>query len=521
MKKMKYLPILIALSAVCAQSNAQCVSAADDCSNIQLIMPSGPVNLCAGMSYTFTPTVNYPPICTPTNFLWSPTTGVTPSAGITPSLTTITPTGVGTFTYNLTVNGLGPNIVMNGDFSLGNMCFNTSYTLASPVDPLPQTYNVAHDLLTILNPPWNTYCSPGLTGSPNMMVVNGDILVSHPIVWEEILNVCKGSQYTFSMNLASWSGPMPVSQEPQIAVYINGSLITPAPTTNPFTIPTSCNWYNVTYSWVATSGTADIQIKDLDGQLWYNDFVMDNISFRRNLSTTASITIIDDSCKNPCSDSCYWKVTGNNIIGGNNIFGTLTNDDINIISNNTQRAIIQAGGNMGIRQLVPSTTLDVDCTPLIAPSGLQFENLPLGQGYALVVDNAGYVYVSRSALMPVSGAPDVQSQMDDLKQQIAELKAQLSSLGTQSSSGSGNSLSATPNPSNGAINVNYSIAGTFGSAVVSITDVDGRQIISKPLYKNSGTENIILPASIASGNCLISLIVDGRQVVQQKEALLK
>ena len=41
-----------------------------------------------------------------------------------------------------------------------------------------------------------------------------------------------------------------------------------------------------------------------------------------------------------CSDTCYWKVTGNNIIGGNNRFGTLSNDDVEITTNGVGIGII-------------------------------------------------------------------------------------------------------------------------------------------------------------------------------------
>lgn len=47
-----------------------------------------------------------------------------------------------------------------------------------------------------------------------------------------------------------------------------------------------------------------------------------------------------------CSDTCYWKVTGNNIIGGNNIFGTLTNHDVDIWTNDTSRGRFTANGNL-------------------------------------------------------------------------------------------------------------------------------------------------------------------------------
>jgi hypothetical protein len=64
---------------------------------------------------------------------------------------------------------------------------------------------------------------------------------------------------------------------------------------------------------------------------------------RSNVSNTLSILATD--C---CSDTCYWKVSGNNIIGTNNIFGTLTNHDVRINTNNQYRGIIDRFGHWGM-----------------------------------------------------------------------------------------------------------------------------------------------------------------------------
>lgn len=64
-----------------------------------------------------------------------------------------------------------------------------------------------------------------------------------------------------------------------------------------------------------------------------------------------------------CSDTCYWKVTGNNIIGGNNIFGTLTPDDVEIQTSGFPRGIITSTGEWGMGQgaaVTPNARLHVD-----------------------------------------------------------------------------------------------------------------------------------------------------------------
>lgn len=238
-----------------------------------------------------------------------------------------------------------------------------------------------------------------------------------------------------------------------------------------------------------------------------------------------TINVIHCGCPSchDCDDTCYWRVTGNNIHGTRNIFGTLSNNDIRIVTNNTQRAVLQAGGFFGIRQLSPSTTLDVDCTPTTAPSGLQFENLPSGHGNVLVVDGSGYVYVANSiAYRPADGSPDMQDQINQLKQQIEELKSQVLSLtGPIGEGNSGNSLTATPNPTNGQLTISYTIAGTFSNASIKITDAQGRVIVSKPVTGSTGSVNMNLPVNVASGDLIITLVVDGKIVARQKEVLIK
>jgi Chaperone of endosialidase len=101
-----------------------------------------------------------------------------------------------------------------------------------------------------------------------------------------------------------------------------------------------------------------------------------------------------------CSDTCYWKVTGNNIINGNNILGTLTNHDIRIFSGNIQRGVINSNGFFGWQTPNPSTLFHIDCAnpPAQVPSNLRFENLPTGIGTTLVVDANGYVLRGRKVL---------------------------------------------------------------------------------------------------------------------------
>lgn len=93
------------------------------------------------------------------------------------------------------------------------------------------------------------------------------------------------------------------------------------------------------------------------------------------VSDTVNATV--KNCNN-CSDSCYWKVTGNSIINGNNIFGTITNDDVRIKTNNTAVGIITKTGRYGFGNLTtPGNVVEiVGPTPAVTgTSGLRFNNL--------------------------------------------------------------------------------------------------------------------------------------------------
>jgi hypothetical protein len=94
-----------------------------------------------------------------------------------------------------------------------------------------------------------------------------------------------------------------------------------------------------------------------------------------------------------CSDTCYWKVTGNNIIGGRNIFGTLSNDDVKLYTNNSPIGIFTKNGYLGWGNTTPTAKFHVDITGQPFLQGVRFEGLIDGQDdKVLCVDNDGNVH---------------------------------------------------------------------------------------------------------------------------------
>lgn len=137
----------------------------------------------------------------------------------------------------------------------------------------------------------------------------------------------------------------------------------------------------------------------------------------------------DDICSSqpePCSDDCFWKLTGNNINTiGHNIFGTRNNQDIHIASNRNgcsgmDRGIITAGGSyatdptagrFGWGTTVPTARFHVNCVngnpdndPNPTASDIRFENLEQNPaGKILSIDANGYVFNTGVDITNVGG----------------------------------------------------------------------------------------------------------------------
>lgn len=236
-------------------------------------------------------------------------------------------------------------------------------------------------------------------------------------------------------------------------------------------------------------------------------------------------------CPPVCSDTCFWKLSGNNIIGNNNIFGTLTNSNIRIFSNNTQRGSILANGYFGWRTNTPTTWLHVNAQSpgFTAPSGLRFENLPGGRGTALVVDANGYVYRQGFAEVKAS-----ESKIDELieknrklEKEIEELKALIKPL-VKANSGLQVALNATgnklyqnkPNPFNENTVIEYTITGAGANSYLAIYDLTGKELLR--FTTKAGKGNVIINAGrLSDGMYLYSLIVDGVEVDTKKMILSK
>jgi len=200
------------------------------------------------------------------SILWTPSTGLSNPAILSPTLTIAT-----SGWYHLTVKTIIPgNLVVNGDFSAGSTGFSTSYTPeptgstcngCSAVDINPHSYDAS-------------WVSMGdhTTGTGKMLIVDGAL--SYPVnFWCESIPVMPNTDYLFSFWMAS-TYPSPLAS---IEVKINGIVIgafSPSGTSGIW------NRYRVTWN-SGTSTLADICLDDLVTASFGNDLVVDDIAFNQ------------------------------------------------------------------------------------------------------------------------------------------------------------------------------------------------------------------------------------------------
>lgn len=214
--------------------------------------------LCPGQSHTFTlPAGN--------TYLWE--------NGFPLATRTISNPG----TYFVTSTSLGPNLIVNGDFELGNTNFTTQYVpgtggvwglLSSEGQyAVTSSPNLAHNNFSFCN---DHTAAPGV----NQLVVNGSG-VPGTNVWCQIVPVTPGTNYQFGAWVSN------ALNDPNVAILqfnINGSPL--GATFNTSSI--GCNWQQYFTVWNSASNTsANICLTNQNTSIGGNDFCLDDITFRQ------------------------------------------------------------------------------------------------------------------------------------------------------------------------------------------------------------------------------------------------
>lgn len=209
------------------------------------------------------------------SYAWSPKAGLSDSTIsnpiATPALTT---------KYQLQSQKIGPNLVVNSDFSAGNTGFTSQYLYS--LSGIPEgVYFVGTNSF-----PWHPFLNSNVdhtTGTGNMLLVNGDTTFN-VIIWQQNIAVVPNTTYIFSVWLQSIYSGNPA----ELQFSINGNQIG-----NIFNAsPIEGIWQQFYTTWQSGAATsASISVINKDTIKKGNDFALDDILFAEILVEKDSVTI--------------------------------------------------------------------------------------------------------------------------------------------------------------------------------------------------------------------------------------
>ena len=198
------------------------------------------------------------------SYCWSPASNLN-----NPALTNPIATPTQNITYYYVSEFRGSNLILNSDFSQGNVGFSSDY-LYSPSTGVPEgVYNVGSNIVS-----WHPTmkpCTDHTSGIGNMMMVNGAV-IPDVNVWKETVIVQPNTNYEFS----TWLEHI-TSVNPAILQFsINGINIGNIFQAN----STSCVWDRFFTTWNSGNNTiAVISIVNKNTINTGNDFALDDIFF--------------------------------------------------------------------------------------------------------------------------------------------------------------------------------------------------------------------------------------------------
>lgn len=242
------------------------------------MMMAPPDTICAGDTLQL---IGTKPLAT--NYFWTPNYNISSITSATPFVYPQVTTA-----YVVQATGLTNNLIVNGDFSQGNVGFTSAYTHTTNlwpeatycIGPNPQMYH------SNFSP-----CPDHTTGNGNMMVVNG-AGTPNTVIWEQNVTVVPNTNYQFSCWLTSVHTTSPA----QLQFFVNNAQIGPIFSA----FPNTCNWnmfFNTWYS--GTSTTANISIRNQNTSLNGNDFAIDDLWFAQVVNIKDTFLVV---VENPVVD---------------------------------------------------------------------------------------------------------------------------------------------------------------------------------------------------------------------------
>lgn len=217
-------------------------------------------------------------------YSWSPSAGLSnafilnPTANIT-----------GPITYTLNAYGIdpnNPNLVVNGNFSAGNIGFITDYNYVADIPGLQNemvpegTYHVGPNP-NLLHTGFSA-CADHTGGGGNMMIVNG--AASFQDVWCQTIAITPNSLY----NISAWVASVNPSSPAELQFSINGLPIGAIVNA----VSTPCVWTPFNALWNSgANSSAQICILNLNTAAGGNDFAIDDISMVGLCAVEDEVTI--------------------------------------------------------------------------------------------------------------------------------------------------------------------------------------------------------------------------------------
>ncbi|MGG9963085.1 LamG-like jellyroll fold domain-containing protein [Ferruginibacter sp. SUN106] len=266
---------------------------------------------------------------------------------------------------------------------------------------------------------------------------------------------------------------------------------------------------------------------------------MDDIRIYNRVLNVNEIDALTD-CPSSCEDSCNWSLTGNSNVQSWNFIGPKNNADFKIKTNNVQRMVVSAAGNVGINSSAPGSKLEIDATglagavndytsPAPSTSGLRFTALKAGItapirnrfGGVLSLDEDGDVIWVQAccniAQAKSEEMSDILNRLDKLEKEVNQAKTELKQMDVMLEKSNIVVLGQNnPNPFTERTLITYNIPKAFKSAYVVITSTNGA-VVKKIEITNPGKGQLnVIANGISAGLYSYTLIIDDKTVESKK-----
>lgn len=181
--------------------------------------------------------------------------------------------------------GINEELVVNGNFNAGTFGFASEYLYQSDKICNAGEYTVTNDLWNVRRngdsrcKPFSK-CGDHTTGNGNMLVADGSKVQA---IWKQnIVNIDKDGEYKFEFyaTYVSDSG----DRAPNFLVQINGRDLQTV-----YLPSDACNWHKFVVMWESGQATsASISIITAKNEVYWNDFAIDDVSFKLYCALKAS-----------------------------------------------------------------------------------------------------------------------------------------------------------------------------------------------------------------------------------------